>query len=68
MIQTVGVKQFHAILKHWRRSPDTIPKKQWLTFDRGVFLVIDNNKGQCKVKEFYQVDDAIAYSKGELDP
>lgn len=63
MIQTINVHNFKAIIDNWRENPNMIPKKQWLTFNRGLFLVIDNTGGKCIVHEFTNVDAAIAYSK-----
>lgn len=63
MIRTINVHNFKAIIDNWHKNPKLIPKKQWLTFDRGLFLVIDNTQGNCCVHEFSDVDAAIAFSK-----
>lgn len=64
MIKTIGVKQFYKIIYFSKQKIEEVPREQWLTFDRGKFLVIDNRLGQCDVREFSSVSEAITYSKG----
>lgn len=63
MIRTINVHNFKAIIENWHVNPKMIPREQWMTFNRGLFLVIDNTKGECTVHEFTNVDAAIAFSK-----
>ncbi len=63
MIRTINVHNFKAVIENWHVNPKMIPRKQWMTFDRGFFLVIDNTEGKCQIHRFTDVDAAISFSK-----
>ena len=64
MARAVGVDTFKRIIEAWGADKSQIAQEQWLTYDRGLFIGIDNTTGDCWVEQFETEGELIAWLEG----